>query len=173
MNPFVRRRLTCQGCVVRARNSWWHTAVFRRGDFGADLGRSPHGSRRCARLPPAVCRMTLRAFRLGKPHPNPSPLTPPVARLRIREVSTSSRNSAETADDPRGPRPLGRNRHARPALPLAGVPFRELVARRLEHAPWSDRSAWIRLAPFSPCDVNGWLVGKSDQTHSATHLVTW
>jgi hypothetical protein len=34
--------------------------------------------------------MTLRAFRLGEPHPNPSPLTPPVACPRNGEASKSS-----------------------------------------------------------------------------------
>jgi hypothetical protein len=111
--------------------------------------------------------MTLRAFRLGKPHPNSSPLTLPVACPQIAEASKSSSIPA-----------TNRRCASRPTrtCQTSPAPFGVFDAHRLECAPRSGRSVWIRLAPSTPRDVSGWSRGKEGSNpfdHAPRHLVAF
>lgn len=101
--------------------------------------------------------MTLRAFRLGEPHPSPSPLTLPVACPWISEASKPSWIFDEVGRGPsRVTRQRRRHGHARPARP--SLPRGE---KRVCHAPfraramvWPKRLDSIGAIPTSRCE---WL----------------
>jgi hypothetical protein len=112
--------------------------------------------------------MTLRAFRLGEPHPSPSPLTLPVACPRIPEASKSSwiptkspLTLAGHTDMPGQP-----THHPRRGSWFWRAPFRARAT------VWPKRLDFDRRHTHLAMGMAG-LVGKMDQTHSATHLVTW